>query len=355
MLQYHHMEKVREYVIGADILRILSGFGVVLIHVTDPFLDYPPYEGIGGLQWWLMNILNTAFRFSVPVFIMLSGYLLLHPQRKDTFESFYKKRFLRVGIPFAFWLVIYFFWIFLLDFPVTPSYMFLSILTVNLQHLYFLFIIVELYFIAPLLIAFNRETTRKAHTIFTVATSLFTLAVALSSYFFKAARVTLANNVFTIFLPFISYFYMGYFLRNVRLSLLQKIWAVNGYINLVLITVLLSNGEITSFVRTYGSPTIFFMCILIFIIFLRNSFFDKLNNHKKIAEGIKQVSKTIFGIYLVHMLVITGLDYFFQLRPGNIYAPLWGWVFLKIFIVFFISYIIVTLGQKIPKIKILFG
>lgn len=349
------MEKVKQYVIGADIIRILSGFGVVLIHVTDPFLNYPPYEGIGGLSWWMMNILNTAFRFSVPVFLMLSGYLLLNPRRTDTFENFYQKRFLRIGIPFAFWLVVYFIWIYFLDFNVTPYYIFLSILSVNLQHLYFLFIIVELYFIAPILIVFNRETTKKAHTIFAIASSIFTIAVAMSSYFVEDAAVLLGHNVFTIFIPFISYFYLGFYLRNVRLSLTQKIWAVNGYLNLVLITVLLSNGEITSIVRGYGSPTIFFMCILVFMVLLRNSMFEKLIPHMRIVNIIKQVSGTIFGVYLVHMLVITGLDSFFRLRPGDIYSPLWGWVMFKVFLVFFISYAFVTVGQKIPKVKILFG
>lgn len=349
------MEKIKEYVIGADIIRILSGFGVVLIHVTDPFLAYPPYQGIGGISWWMINILNTAFRFSVPVFIMLSGYLLLNPHRKDTFENFYQKRFLRVGIPFTFWLVVYFFWIFFLNFDVTPYYIFLSILTVNLQHLYFLFIIVELYFIAPILIIFNRETTNKAHTVLAIATSVFTIAVAMSSYFVEEASVLLGHNVFTIFIPFISYFYLGFYLRNVRLSLTKKIWAVNGYLNLVLITVILSNGDITSIVRLYGSPTIFLMCILVFVVLLRNSFLEKLNSHQKILSGVKQVSGTIFGVYLIHMLVITGLDSFFRLRPGDVYTPLWGWVVMKVFIVFFISYVIVTIGQKIPKLRLLFG
>jgi len=71
----------KKYFINADILRIFAGLAVVLIHVTDPFLIYPPYWGIGGLQFLILSLLNTASRVCVPLFIMLSGYLLLRPEK----------------------------------------------------------------------------------------------------------------------------------------------------------------------------------------------------------------------------------------------------------------------------------
>lgn len=347
------MKKI--YIPGADILRILAGFGVVLIHVTDPFLMYPPYFGTAGSSWWIVNVINASFRFSVPAFIMISGFLLLDPDRKDSFETFYKKRFARVGIPFLFWLVMYFIWIKILGFTVTPFTIFTSLISVNLQHLYFLYIIIELYFISPLFIVFNRGTGPKAHKIFAITTSLFTLLVASSGYFLEDAYVPLVKNVFTIFLPFISYFYLGYYLRNAKFSGLQSIWAINIFLNLVLVTTLLSNGDITSFVRQYGSPTVFAMSVIVFVLLLRNKIWDRLLPYKKLISAMKHLSGTMFGIYLVHMLVISWLDLTFSIDPGDIGSPMWLYVVAKVFIVFGLSYLIVVLGKKIPKLGILFG
>src|SRR3990167_4955287 len=104
------MSNVSTYHIGADIIRILACIGVIVIHVSDPFLTYPPYFGIGGSSWWITNVINAFFRVSVPLFVVLSGYLLLDTTRSLNIKSFYKRRFVRVGIPTLFWLVFYFVW-----------------------------------------------------------------------------------------------------------------------------------------------------------------------------------------------------------------------------------------------------
>lgn len=70
------MNEDRTYSLGADMIRIFAGIGVVVIHVTDPFLIYPPFQGIGGSSWWVINVINALSRVAVPLFIILSGALL---------------------------------------------------------------------------------------------------------------------------------------------------------------------------------------------------------------------------------------------------------------------------------------
>ena len=339
---------------GADILRIISGFGVVMIHVTDPFLVYPPYLATGGTFWWLYFILNTAFRFSVPVFIMLSGYLLLASPTRS-YGEFYRKRFLRVGIPAAFWIIFYLAWWYFLGKVETPFELIVAFTTVSLEHLYFIFIIVELYFIAPMLMIFNKGASEVGKRVFAISATVFTILVATSGVLVPEAYVGTATNVFAIFVPFISYFYLGYFFRNVKLSLTQSIWIVNLFLNAVLITVVLSSGDLFSYFRQYASPTVLIMSVTIFTIFLQAQIWKKVAQNARAVSVLKNVSGCIFGIYLVHMLILNIVDIYFPLTPENIITPIWGWVGVKVALVFGASYLMVLIGKRIPKVGIIFG
>ena len=74
--------------------------GVVLGHATSYELT-----NIDGVQWEYIVIINVARRFAVPVFIMMSGALLL--STKSDIFTFFKRRLLGVLLPFVSWSLIY--------------------------------------------------------------------------------------------------------------------------------------------------------------------------------------------------------------------------------------------------------
>lgn len=62
----------------ADVLRCLAAFAVVMLHCSGATLGL---EDPGSTRFFVLNILNGASRWAVPVFLMLSGMFLLDPQR----------------------------------------------------------------------------------------------------------------------------------------------------------------------------------------------------------------------------------------------------------------------------------
>lgn len=86
-----------------DWLRALATLGVITIHVTVHF--YSDKALFPGLAWWLANGLNAASRCCVPLFVMISGALLL--QKVSAPPVFYRKRLLRLLPPLLFWNVAY--------------------------------------------------------------------------------------------------------------------------------------------------------------------------------------------------------------------------------------------------------
>lgn len=74
------------------------------VHCTDPFNFYPGTSpDIGEIKFWGAAY-GALLRPCVPLFVMITGALLL-PVRGDI-SAFYRKRILRVFVPFLIWGVL---------------------------------------------------------------------------------------------------------------------------------------------------------------------------------------------------------------------------------------------------------
>lgn len=90
----------KEQIVWIDLLKIVACFLVVVAHSCDPFVgktssNYP--EFVSGA------ILGSLVRSCVPLFVMITGVLLL-PIKEDMI-TFYSKRTKRIIIPFVFWAI----------------------------------------------------------------------------------------------------------------------------------------------------------------------------------------------------------------------------------------------------------
>lgn len=91
--------------VSIDVLRLLACFAVVLQHSTAGALV--GYGQVPMPDWHVANILNALTRFAVPVFLMMSGALLINRPGMDALR-FYKRRTLVLLRPYLLGSVIYF-------------------------------------------------------------------------------------------------------------------------------------------------------------------------------------------------------------------------------------------------------
>lgn len=89
--------------IWIEYLRVLATLGVIVIHTTASL--YSDFGHIPAQDWWTANILNTLSRFSVPMFVMISGCVLLG--RSMGTRDFYIHRGIRLLPAFFFWSFFY--------------------------------------------------------------------------------------------------------------------------------------------------------------------------------------------------------------------------------------------------------
>lgn len=95
-------------VVFLDWLRFIACFMVMLVHCIEPFYLGGPGTFIAseGDAFWV-TFINSALRPAVPLFVLASSYLLF-PVKTDT-ATFFKRRLVRVFVPFLIWTLLYIF------------------------------------------------------------------------------------------------------------------------------------------------------------------------------------------------------------------------------------------------------
>ncbi|MBQ9462288.1 MAG: acyltransferase [Bacteroidales bacterium] len=149
------MERKRE--IWVDWMRVAACFMVMLVHCTEPFY----LGGEGSLiltrsdAFWA-SFFDSFVRACVPLFVVASSYLQF-PVHYSTGE-FFKRRAKRILIPFAIWSVVYALaW----GEPVQNFKDLLLNFNYAAGHLWFVYMIVGLYLIMPLLSPWAEKVGRK--------------------------------------------------------------------------------------------------------------------------------------------------------------------------------------------------
>ena len=93
-------------IVFLDWLRVIACFMVMVVHSSECVYsnDYS-FSFPSELGRWSVCLINGFVRPAVPLFLIASAYLLI-PLRTDT-KTFFRKRFMRVVIPFVIWLFMY--------------------------------------------------------------------------------------------------------------------------------------------------------------------------------------------------------------------------------------------------------
>jgi surface polysaccharide O-acyltransferase-like enzyme len=192
--------------VWADRLRNVATVLVIIIHVAASIAqDDRPYD---TSEWWVGNWWNALGRPAVPLFVMLSGFLLLG---KDySLGYFLQRRFTRVLIPALCWMGIYSYYNFWKKgSPATLAEAALGIAKGPVHHhLWFIYLIIGLYLLYPVLRAWTRSARDEDYLYFTVLFMLGAMGYKIL-YQFQGWNPGLYVELFT---NHAGFFVLGYYL-----------------------------------------------------------------------------------------------------------------------------------------------
>lgn len=136
-----------------ELLRVVAAFAVIAIHVLGP------YRYLNGAiphgDWVSAIAINGASRWAVPVFIMITGGLLLSDRRPFSAGHFVRRRVMKVLVPFLVWSVFYAFLAGIslqnVNFSETVQRLSSFHLEETYYHLGFFYYFIPLYLLVPIL------------------------------------------------------------------------------------------------------------------------------------------------------------------------------------------------------------
>lgn len=88
-----------------DVLRVFAFLCVTALHAATPYLSTASLTG--SVSWIFCVCVNAAARAGVPLFLMLTGALLLG--RDEGVGAFYRRRLPRILLPIAVWDILYYY------------------------------------------------------------------------------------------------------------------------------------------------------------------------------------------------------------------------------------------------------
>ncbi len=347
-------EKLRlgNRIIYADILRVLATFAVMIIHVSAT--NYAQLEP-NTYEWNILNIYDSLARWCVPMFAMLSGMFFLNTNRPLTMKKLYTKNIYRVVLALIVWGFIYQVYKGFLNHTI-DRYFLLDTFLVIFQgkthyHLWFLYMILGLYLITPILRTFMKSATKKDIEYFLVISFIFTSLLPTLNHFepFHLVAPFFIKFDVNLVLGYTIYFIMGYYLATYELSAKTKKWlyilGVIGILATIVGTRILSleKGAPDTFLYYYLRANVFFTPVALFLF--GKEFLQKIRLGERSLKIISILSTYSFGMYLVHDMIRTilmrfGID---NLLFNQIFS-----VPIIAVMIFIISFIITHFIRKIP-------
>ena len=331
------MDKNRKY-FYLDLLRLFAILCVIMLHIIMPFWENT--QLFGTRIWHITNVVNTVSRTGVPLFFMVSGFLLLDNPKTLEFVHFYKRRMSKIVVPFFVWNVIYYCVygaVYKTDLSI-GGFLKEMLIEGTSYHFWFVYTLVMIYLFMPFLKRMlDGLSVRWCFVLLGI--SIFKTTIVPIINITTPLEIYLFDNVLN---GYIGYVMLGYILGKFEFkrvhNVLFAIIALLGACITLWGNVVMSEGATNSIFNGGLQIGHFMLASGIFVLF---------KNVKKPSERMAKIVGTMsgitFGMYLVHPMVISGVSYYFsgELRP-----------YIYISVIFVLTVIISALfSYLVSKIK----
>ena len=313
MLQEPKLSSKNEGIaLPVDLIRTVAIILVILLHASiepNPTVNFMSPQGVQ--LWWASNVYDSIARTAVPLFIMLTGALLLQPSKADEpISVFFKKRWNRIGIPILFWGAAYFAW----DFLVKGQALTLTaVLQGVLAGPYNLYILVGLYLITPLVRVVVAHADWRIIRYFLILWFVGTGIIPLLTLYANISpqAVWFRQTAF-ILTGIIGYFVLGAYAAKLRLRssilylglILSSVWTIIG--TYFLIATL--GEQYSQFFLDASSFSVIIASVTLFLLLAAVSNQTVENRFPRGNKVLKVISQNTLPIYLFHLIILETLQ-----------------------------------------------
>lgn len=346
-------------IVWLDVIRCVAMIMVIGVHCIDPFYISPTMRAIPEYTHWAA-IYGSLLRPSVPLFVMMTGPLLL-PVKKQPLGKFYKKRIYRVLFPFLIWSVLYsmFPWVTgVLGLPkeiigdffcytqgqesqsLIDSLKDVAMIPFNFSHkenhMWYIYLLIGLYLYMPFFSAWienaDRKTKRAFLLIWIISLFIPYLKEYVANCLFERSGYVFGTDtwnefgLFYYFAGFNGYLLLGHYVKKGNDWSLMKtfilcilMFAVGYYITYTGFSTTASNPNATEtemeLFFTFCSPNVLLMTLTTFLLLQK-----VVITNSTVIKVLANMTQCGFGIYMVHYFVVG--PFFLLIGPSSLPIPL---------------------------------
>jgi len=285
-----------------DLIRVVAITVVIILHTSAFPYNTPEKLTLEVItNWWSIGAIGLI---GVPLFIMVTGALLLTPQKADEpIRVFFKKRFTRIGLPMIFWSIFYFGWAIYVDKEALSATDILQkiFFSGTFYHMWFLYLLIALYLLTPVLRLVLKNLDKKK----IVTLILFCFALNIVS------QVNSAISIFA-FAGWVGFYLLGSLLREVKFkrSWLLLSCAASGIIIAIVGAYLIEANIVTTAVSLNNSLScnLIFSSAALFLLLIAIPPTRINGQHDHVNWSVHWVSQNTLPIYLIHIAVLETIE-----------------------------------------------
>lgn len=358
---------MKKYVFQADLIRALAIIGVIGVHLVIPITARPDF--FGGTLWWITFLANCLFRVSVPLFVILSGYLTLG--KPITIPQNFDKVKHRLLIPLLSYYLIFNVAYILMAVLRGDGYDYAGIfhnLSKNTHSsLYFLVVLLFIQLLNPL---WNLLTEQKNLPVLKYVCWFFLgLGAVAYVFYYLSLREGEVFSTFTLWMMWVGYYLYGYLVKLQPPTLTRK--EVRLYASMLAVgfgatvafgfaTLWLFHNGVSdlfyiggqTYADAYLSISVIMMSIGAFQLLMRGNWSKEVESMSWLKKPVVFLASLSFALYLNHLLVIDVLNKFFGVAPDSQTMPsLAAYVVINTVLTFLITIPLAVLIQKLPIVR----
>ena len=331
----------------ADLCRVVAMFGVVLIHSCGA--TFYQYGKVPMGDWLSANFLDSMSRCSVPLFVMISGAMLLKRVGRVYTLINLVQRINKVLFPLLTWSAL--FLLYVSHNSAAPVDWWSITRQPAMYHLWFVYMIIGIYMLLPIFQAiFNTILGRED-----LKRYLFVLWVIITCVPIYQPLPLLSLVQQNSFFGYGGYFLIGAVIASSPKDRIPtSIWFLIFMIS-VLSTFALTwwfsehANAPTETAYQYFSPNVLISTVAAFILIMR------VRVSGCVANNLQWVSDRSFLIYFVHILALEVVRYSSFISTISHHVPMLMTILMISTATFFISLMIATVIRLVPGSQRVFG
>ena len=341
-----------------DALRAFAILCVVLLHVTGHLGEIMNYNlhTIFSLSGFYETFANNFFRIGVDLFLMLSGALLLG--RNWDVKGFFKKRILRIAIPFIFWALVFSIMLILSSYFISnihfvDDFGILSLFNVFIDTLlfkapgsvvyWFFWMMLYVYLLMPIFNKWINNTQLINVEYFLIIWLVFISII----YPLNNQYLTLLSDFLSPLALVVLGYYLRYSERKIFSFSVSAILIILSSVIMLLYSYSVASNNILFVFHRYSLPVVI-LAIGVFCFFKTSKLIDHASGN--VANMVSSVAMCSYGVYLIHSQIIMITRRMLHLS-SNFLSD-----YLILFLMgFLLSWLVIFVLAKIPIINELIG